>query len=148
MAAMYVIYHGAKVITNIAKRIHLLSKKLATGLTDLGIQQLNNQWFDTLKVNGVNAVKLKSVAEQQEMNFHYFNDGTVGISLDETTSNKDVNKIIEVFAEALGKNTSTKEIDLSTDEFPAEIKRTSTFLLHPVFNSHHSESQMMRNIKF
>ena len=148
MAAMYVIYHGAKGIVNIAKRIHLLSKKLAAGLTDLGIQQLNNQWFDTLKVNGVNAAKLKSVAEQQEMNFHYFNDGTVGISLDETTSNNDVNKIIQVFAEALGKNASTKEIEVSVEEFTAEIKRTSTFLLHPVFNSHHSESQMMRYIKF
>ena len=143
MAAMYVIYHGAKGIVNIAKRIHLLSKKLAAGLTDLGIQQLNNQWFDTLKVNGVNAAKLKSVAEQQEMNFHYFNDGTVGISLDETTSNNDVNKIIQVFAEALGKKASTKEIEVSVEEFTAEIKRTSTFLLHPVFNSHHSESQLI-----
>jgi glycine dehydrogenase len=70
MAAMYVIYHGAAGITNIAKRIHLLSVQLATGLADLGLQQLNGNWFDTLKVTGANASKLKTVAERHEMNFN------------------------------------------------------------------------------
>ena len=148
MAAMYVIYHGAEGITNIAKRIHLLSNLLAKGLTNLGVQQLNDQWFDTLKVTGVNASKLKSVAEKNELNFHYFIDGAVGISLDETSSINEVNKIAQVFAEAIGKSTTPISIDEKADEYPAAIKRTSTFLLHPVFNSYHSESQMMRYIKF
>ena len=148
MAAMYVIYHGAEGITNIAKRIHLLSNLLAKGLSNLGVQQLNDQWFDTLKVTGVNASKLKTVAEKNELNFHYFTDGAVGISLDETSSINEVNKIAQVFAEAIGKSTTPISIDEKADEYPAAIKRTSTFLLHPVFNSYHSESQMMRYIKF
>jgi glycine dehydrogenase len=148
MAAMYVIYHGAEGITNIAKRIHLLSKLLAKGLSNLGVQQLNGEWFDTLKVTGVNASKLKTVAEKNELNFHYFTDGAVGISLDETSSINEVNKIAQVFAEAIGKSTTPISIDEKADEYPAAIKRTSTFLLHPVFNSYHSESQMMRYIKF
>ena len=149
MAAMYVIYHGAAGITNIAKRILLLSNQLANGLSALGLQQLNGNWFDTLKVIGANASKLKTIAERHEMNFNYFLDGAVGISLDETTSSIDVNRILQVFAEALGKTTaaiSTNET--AAAEFPAGLKRSSTFLLHPVFNSHHSESQMMRYIKF
>ena len=148
MAAMYVIYHGAEGITNIAKRIHLLSKLLAKGLTELGIQQLNSHWFDTLKVTGVTASKLKLVAEKNELNFHYFTDGAIGISLDETSSIVEVNQIVQVFAEALGKNITPISIEEKADEYAAEIKRTSTFLLHPVFNSYHSESQMMRYIKF
>ena len=148
MAAMYVIYHGAEGITNIAKRIHLLSKLLAKGLSNLGVQQLNGEWFDTLKVTGVNASKLKTVAEKNELNFHYFTDGAIGISLDETSSINEVNKIAQVFAEAIGKSTTSISIDEKADEYPAAIKRTSTFLLHPVFNSYHSESQMMRYIKF
>jgi glycine dehydrogenase len=148
MAAMYVIYHGAEGITNIAKRIHLLSKLLAKGLSNLGVQQLNGEWFDTLKVTGVNASKLKTVAEKNELNFHYFTDGAIGISLDETSSINEVNKIAQVFAEAIGKSTTPISIDEKADEYPAAIKRTSTFLLHPVFNSYHSESQMMRYIKF
>jgi glycine dehydrogenase len=148
MAAMYVIYHGAEGITNIAKRIHLLSKLLAKGLSNLGVQQLNGEWFDTLKVTGVNASKLKTVAEKNELNFHYFTDGAIGISLDETSSINEVNKIAQVFAEAIGKSATPISIDEKADEYPAAIKRTSTFLLHPVFNSYHSESQMMRYIKF
>jgi glycine dehydrogenase len=149
MAAMYVIYHGAAGITNIAKRIHLLSNQLANGLSALGLQQLNGNWFDTLKVTGANASKLKTVAERHEMNFNYFPDGAVGISLDETTSSIDVNRILEVFAEALGKTTSAISTnETAAAEFPAGLKRSSSFLLHPVFNSHHSESQMMRYIKF
>jgi glycine dehydrogenase len=148
MAAMYVIYHGAEGITNIAKRIHLLSKLLAKGLSNLGVQQLNGEWFDTLKVTGVNASKLKTLAEKNELNFHYFTDGAIGISLDETSSINEVNKIAQVFAEAIGKSTTPISIDEKADEYPAAIKRTSTFLLHPVFNSYHSESQMMRYIKF
>lgn len=149
MAAMYVIFHGAAGITDIAKRIHLLSRQLAAGLGALGIQQLNGHWFDTLKVTGVTTSKLKTLAEQQGMNFHYFSDGTVGISLDETTGTNDISLILQVFAEALGKTIPQNlPIEPAEGEFPADLKRSSSFLLHPVFNLHHSESQMMRYIKF
>ncbi len=149
MAAMYVIYHGAAGLKNIAKRIHLLSIQLQSELKGLGIAQLNAGFFDTLKLNVADVAKLKTVAELHEMNFNYFDDGTVGISLDETTSPADVNKIVRVFAELTGNIIKEdKAIESATYHLPEELKRTSSFLLHPVFNSHHSESQMMRYIKF
>ena len=149
MAAMYVIYHGAAGLKNIAKRIHLLTLQLATELTALGIEQLNAGYFDTLKLNVADLAKLKTVSEKNEMNFNYFADGTVGISLDETTSPSDVNKIVRVFAEVTGNIIKEdKAIEPGSYHFSEELKRTSTFLLHPVFNTHHSESQMMRYIKF
>jgi glycine dehydrogenase len=149
MAAMYVIYHGAAGLKNIAKRIHLLTLQLATELTALGIDQLNAGYFDTLKLKVADAAKLKAVAEQHEMNFNYFADGTVGISLDETTTQADVINIAAVFAEATGKTfTQNIVVEPTAYKFEEALKRTSTFLLHPVFNTHHSESQMMRYIKF
>jgi len=149
MAAMYVIYHGAAGLKNIAKRIHLLSIQLQSELKGLGIAQLNAGFFDTLKLNVADVAKLKTVAELHEMNFNYFDDGTVGISLDETTSPADVNKIVRVFAELTGNIIKEdKAIESATYHLSEELKRTSSFLLHPVFNSHHSESQMMRYIKF
>ena len=149
MAAMYVIYHGPAGLKNIAKRIHLLSIQLQSELKGLGIEQLNAAFFDTLKLNIADIAKLKIVAEKNEMNFNYFADGTVGISLDETTSPANVNKIVRVFAEVTGNIIKEdKAIESATYHLPEELRRTSSFLLHPVFNSHHSESQMMRYIKF
>ncbi|MEO5890872.1 MAG: aminomethyl-transferring glycine dehydrogenase [Ferruginibacter sp.] len=149
MAAMYVIFHGAPGIKNIAKRIHLLSIHLDSELTKLGVEQLNTAWFDTLKVKTADVEKLKKVAEQHDMNFNYFSDGTVGISLDETTTVADVNQVVRVFAEVTDHIIpGNRAIESAPYKFPDELKRTSSFLLHPVFNTHHSESQMMRYIKF
>ncbi|MEJ7586550.1 MAG: aminomethyl-transferring glycine dehydrogenase [Ferruginibacter sp.] len=149
MAAMYVIFHGAPGIKNIAKRIHLLSLHLEGELSKLGVEQLNTAWFDTLKVKTNDIDKLKAVAVQHEMNFNYFTDGTVGISLDETTSPADVNQIVRVFAEVTDNIIpGRKPIAPASYKFPETLTRTSSFLLHPVFNTHHSESQMMRYIKF
>jgi len=149
MAAMYVVFHGAPGLKNIAKRIHLLSLQLESELSRLGIDQLNAAYFDTLKVNVADIAGLKAVTERNEMNFNYFEDGSVGISLDETTTPADVSQIVRVFAEVTGNIIKEdKAIESATYKFPHELKRTSSFLLHPVFNMHHSESQMMRYIKF
>ncbi len=149
MAAMYVIFHGAPGLKNIAKRIHLLTLQLESELNRLGVDQLNTAYFDTLKVNVTDVAGLKTVAERNELNFHYFEDGAVGISLDETTTPADVSQVVRVFAEVTGNIIKEdKAIESATYKFPAGLKRTSSFLLHPVFNTHHSESQMMRYIKF
>ncbi len=149
MAAMYVVFHGAPGLKNIAKRVHLLSLQLESELSRLGIDQLNAAYFDTLKVNVADIAGLKAVTERNEMNFNYFEDGSVGISLDETTTPADVSQIVRVFAEVTGNIIKEdKAIESATYKFPHELKRTSSFLLHPVFNMHHSESQMMRYIKF
>ncbi|MEO6229406.1 MAG: aminomethyl-transferring glycine dehydrogenase [Ferruginibacter sp.] len=149
MAAMYVIFHGAAGLKNIAKRVHLLSQQLEIELKALGIEQLNNSFFDTLKLKISDVAKLKVEAEANEMNFNYFNDGTVGISLDETTTLKDIAAIAKVFAKMGGKDfDSTISEEFSTYKIPENLIRTSSYLLHPVFNTHHSETEMMRYIKF
>lgn len=149
MAAMYVIFHGAAGIKNIAKRIHLLAGQLETELKSLGIEQVNMAYFDTLKLKVTDAAAIKAIAERNELNFNYFADGTVGISLDETTTTADIGQVIRVFAEATGHIIKeNKPAETSAYSFPDTLKRTSSFLLHPVFNTHHSETQMMRYIKF
>ncbi|MEO6548300.1 MAG: aminomethyl-transferring glycine dehydrogenase [Ferruginibacter sp.] len=148
MAAFYVIYHGAAGLKNIAKRVHLLSLQLQSELAVLGVEQLNDCWFDTLKLKVDNVPALIAAAEQHQMNFNYFTDGTVGISLDETTSIPDINAIVSVFATAIGKDLSSKTVAQVAYNFPGQFTRSSSFLLHLVFNTHHSESQVMRYIKF
>ncbi|MFZ4057518.1 MAG: aminomethyl-transferring glycine dehydrogenase [Ferruginibacter sp.] len=149
MAAMYAIYHGADGLKNIATRIHTLSHLLATKLGELGIEQVNNAYFDTLKIKGINTAEIKALSEKAGINFFYASDDSVHISLDETTLPIDVNNILAVFAAS--KNVAPLAIDLNpstTIQLPAFATRNSSYLLHPVFNSHRSESQMMRYIKF
>ncbi|MFT3681651.1 MAG: aminomethyl-transferring glycine dehydrogenase [Ferruginibacter sp.] len=149
MAAMYAVYHGAEGISNIAKRVHLLTQKLETELNELGITQTNPSYFDTLKVNVADIAKLRSVAEENEMNFFYHADGTVGISLDETTLIADVHAISKVFAAAFGIDQKQKlQLDGNKYKIEESLLRTSAYLLHPLFNTHHSESEMMRYIKY
>jgi glycine dehydrogenase len=143
MAAMYAVYHGAKGLTNIAKRVHILTQKLEAELKKLGVEQTNAFYFDTLKIKSTQSIK--EAAEKAGINFYYFKDGSIGISLDETTTLENIRQIVNVFA---GKETVTNEAIKEAIKLPAFAVRTSKFLLHPVFNTHHSESQVMRYIKF
>ena len=151
MAAMYVIYHGQEGLTGIAKRIHLLTQSVAEGINKLGLSQINEYFFDTLKVVGVNAVAVKTMSEKYHSNFRYFTDGSIGISIDETTSVADINTIIKIFEVISEKSTghqfTPKELQNTKSKIQSSLVRTTAFLTHPVFNTHHSESQMMRYIK-
>jgi glycine dehydrogenase len=148
MAAMYAVYHGSKGLINIAKRVHLLTQKLEVELVKLGFEQTNAFYFDTLKLKVEDRQSIKIKAEKLELNFHYFNDDTISISLDETTTLHDVHLIAKAFAAATGKKYSANKKGLVDGlKLPAFAVRNSTFLLHPVFNTHHSESQIMRYIK-
>ena len=151
MAAMYAVYHGADGLKNIATRIHLLTQKLADDLADLkdlGVEQMNAAYFDTLYFKYNDIEKLKALAEKNEMNF-YYGDGVVGVSLDETTTLLDVSRIVHVFAQALGIQIRkiNIEINYNAHQIPNHLLRTSPYLLHPVFHSHRSESEMMRYLK-
>lgn len=143
MAGMYAVYHGPEGLKKIAGRIHGLAQLLESGLAKLGIKQVNANYFDTLKLAVADKQAIKQKAEASGINFKYFNDNHVGISVDETTSITDVNKILAVFggntAEVSGKGVSAK--------LSSSLLRTSPFLTHPVFNSHHSEHEMLRYIK-
>jgi glycine dehydrogenase len=147
MAAMYAVYHGPVGLKNIAQRVHALANATATALSSLGVQQHNEAFFDTLHISGVDASQLKTAAENAGINFRYFNDGTVGITIDETTTIADVQAVVKVFEQVTGKQSTGVDTNNTPTALPTSLSRTSTYLTHPVFNTHHSESQMMRYIK-
>ena len=151
MAAMYAIYHGPAGLKNIATRVHQLAQSVSNGLSKLGITQTNASYFDTLKVTQVNADHVKIMAEKFHTNFRYFGDGTVGITIDETTSIEDVNTIVKIFEALTEKSTghqiTSKDLTAYPLQLTTSLQRNSSYLTHPVFNTHHSESQMMRYIK-
>ena len=148
MAAMYAVYHGADGLKNIATRIATLVQVLVEALEELGYYNLNNYCFDTLKIKA-NTETLRVIAEENGLNFYYPDAEHVIISLDETTSQTDVLDIAYTFAQLNGLDEAT--INFDSEEkvsiIPFFAQRASSYLTHPVFNSHHSESQMMRYIK-
>lgn len=147
MAAMYAVYHGPVGLKQMALRVHALATTTAKALTALGLQQHNAHYFDTLHFSGVDANQLKQAAEAGGINFRYFADGTIGIAIDETTTIADVQALVTVFEHVTGKQAGALSIDTNQVAIPTALSRTSPYLTHPVFNTHHSESQMMRYIK-
>ena len=146
MAGMYSVYHGPKGLKYIANKVHASAATLANELTKLGFEQKNSAFFDTIVIKA-DAKKVNKIALENEINFYYIDDNSVSISLNETTSISDLNKIIGVFASANGTQATTIQDLTETNHFPSTLIRTSTFLQHDVFNRYHSESAMMRYIK-
>jgi len=149
MAAMYAVYHGPQGLKAIATRIQQLTTALATSLKTVApsvITVENANAFDTLLVHVPTTKTIAALANAANINFRYFNDTQIGISLDETTSMEDVNAILSLFAKAFEGVLTTASIQ-EASMIPAALQRTSAYLTHPVFNSHHSETQMMRYIK-
>lgn len=142
MAGMYGVYHGPDGLKKIAGRVHGLTKALEAGLKTLGIKQVNEHYFDTLKldVNDKNAIQKKAL--ENGINFRYFDDNHIGISLDETASPEDVQAILNIFGNAKAENKTGIAVN-----WPSSLVRTSSFMTHPVFSSHHSEHEMLRYIK-
>jgi glycine dehydrogenase len=156
IAGMYAVYHGPDGLKRIGGKIHKLTKVLDKSLRDLGYKQINKNYFDTLHIElGDNSIqKLASIIEnatKKEMNFRYFKDGSIGISLNESTDFSNIVDIISVFASTLNKTADENAIkDLGEKvivDYPAEFARTTEFLQQHVFNSYHSETEMMRYIK-
>jgi glycine dehydrogenase len=149
MAAMYAVYHGPQGLKAIATRIQQLTTALASSLKTVApsvITVENANAFDTLLVHVPTTKTIAALANAANINFRYFNDTQIGISLDETTSMEDVNAILSLFAKAFEGVLTTATIQ-EASMIPAALQRTSAYLTHPVFNSHHSETQMMRYIK-
>jgi len=146
MAAMYAVYHGPDGLKKIAQRIHVLTTAIAEGLQSIGIDVVNDIFFDTVtfKIDDINA--FKKAAEKNKANFHYHDNGTVSLSIDEVSSNyigETEKNLVAVF-----KAVTSKTFVLLFDEADALFgNRTSAYLTHPVFNMHRSESEMMRYIK-
>ena len=148
MAAMYAVYHGPDGLKDIAKRVSLLTVTLAEALSEQGFEPIHTHYFDTIFIKTDDAESLRKHAENKGINF-YYTGNLVGISLDETTTRRDVLEILDVFASLHNEDTAELEIDdeVILSNIPSALTRTSEFLTHPVFNSHHSETQMMRYMK-
>lgn len=150
MAGMYVVYHGAQGLRNIALKIHSITNYLNEILPVYGYKQLNKNFFDTLRITLPEEIKpaiFKSEALAAEINFRYFENGDIGISIDETTDIDNLNNIIEVLAQAASNNpVYADEIQeyLSFDEL---FERKSDYLNQEIFNLYRSETEMMRYIK-
>ena len=151
MAGMYAVYHGPKGIKLIAERIHGLAILLSESLEQLGYQQLNQVFFDTLRFEpGKLEGPIHAEAVNNEVNFNYRN-GAVTISIDETTSQEDIKTIVRFFAKVKAKTLNDVDLEGLTENLvtviPAELQRQSGYLTHKIFNSHHSEHEMLRYIK-
>jgi glycine dehydrogenase len=148
MAGMYATYHGPKGIRAIAARIHAMAQTLELNLRALGYPLSNAHYFDTLHIplSSEEAQRIRTIALREGINFYYSTDG-VQVALHEATSVEDLTHIAAVFAEAAGKNPSFDLQARSTLQIPTVLQRETPFLEHPVFNSYHTESKMMRYIK-
>lgn len=146
MAGMYAVYHGPKGLEYIADKVHQSAVTTADALNKLGVYQTNTAFFDTILVKA-DAAKVKAAAEKKEINFYYVDNNTISISFNETTSLKDINDIIAVFAEATGKTAETVNELTESVAIPERLNRSSEFLKHDVFNKYHSETALMRYIK-
>ncbi|WP_016988866.1 aminomethyl-transferring glycine dehydrogenase [Flavobacterium sp. ACAM 123] len=146
MAGMFAVYHGPKGLRYIADKVHRMASTLADALNKLGVYQTNTAFFDTIVVK-TDAKKIRVIAEKNEINFFYIDDETISISLNETTLLTDIDDVIAVFAEALGKEAFVIKEYTAENNYPTHLSRTTDFLLHDVFNNHHSETSLMRYIK-
>jgi glycine dehydrogenase len=146
MAGMYAVYHGADGLRGIARQVHLSAVALADELKKLGYQVAFDTFFDTLKLVHTDNAKIRALAESAQINFRYSTEG-LGIALDQTTSTTDLNTILAVFAEAAGKPAVTLSAAQVAGQTMRIQLRKSAILSHPVFNSYHSETLMMRYLK-
>ena len=148
MAAMYAVFHGPDGLRNIAKRVALLTRTLANALEERGYDIVHEYFFDTIVVKVDDITPFREKAERQFLNFRYFDNQHIGISLDETTTPSDLFDVINSFVNDVDPVAYhlDYEDDEALDTIPTSLTRTSEFLTHPVFNSHHSETQMMRYI--
>jgi glycine dehydrogenase len=156
MAAMYAVFHGPHGIRAIASRVHTLARVLEAELAALGCTQLNTHYFDTLRVRVPGGVEpVLERAHAAAMNFRIIDEVTLSIALNETVGTSDVGDIVDVFAVASGKEAHAIDCESaaarlqaeSPDGLPSPLRRRTPFLTHPVFNTHHSESEMMRYIR-
>lgn len=147
MAAMYAVYHGAAGLRNIATRIAILTRCLKDSLEKAGIETTNQHCFDTLTIQTDQTDLIRELSENAGMNFHYPNETSVSISLDETTGFQDIEDIANVFLQSMEKQAATLKNAGEATGIPATLNRESPYLLHPVFNRYHSETELMRYLK-
>ncbi len=146
MAGMYAVYHGPKGLEYIAQKVHSAAATLSENLQKLGLNQTNSSYFDTILVKAKSNT-VKPIAENQGVNFLYVDEDTIAISVNEATSVNDLQQIVSIFSETLGKDGVEIKALLPTSNILDATRRTSSFMQNEVFNAYHSETELMRYIK-
>jgi glycine dehydrogenase len=144
MASMYAVYHGPNGLKEIANHVHGLAKITASSLKNSGVEIGSDAFFDTIWLKNVPVELIKVKAQEGGLNFNYLNDSELTISFGEPHSISDVNTIVELISSCIGKSVS---VSTQTSQIDKGFLRADTILSHPIFNSHHSESKMMRYLK-
>jgi glycine dehydrogenase len=149
IASMYAVYHGPRGLRSIAERVHTFASKLAKGLQQLGFEIAHENFFDTLHVDlgDKSADPILSRAATAGMNLRKLSNNTIGISLDETTSETDIELLMSIFRGTHVRDFADDNLDHSAFRNPQSAIRDSDFLTHPVFNTHHTETEMLRYLK-
>ena len=151
IAGFYATYHGAEGLRKIAGRVHRLATLLAEGLKQAGLSLAHDSWFDTLCLTGVDAGKIHGRAMTHDINLHYFANGDVSISLDETTTAHDIATLFDVLlGDEHGLSVAVLDeqvISSGTSGIPSSCQRESDFLIHPTFSRYRSETEMLRYLK-
>jgi glycine dehydrogenase len=147
MAAMYAVFHGPEGLKTIAQRTALLTQTVAEAIESRGFELVSENFFDTITVKVDSVKKIKEKAERQHINLRYIGEKHIAISLDETTGIDDLYDLINCFENDDDPVVFDINQDAGLYHIPSSLTRHSGFLKHPVFNTHRSESQMMRYIK-
>ena len=151
IASFYAVYHGPDGLKTIAERVQRLTAILAAGLESKGFKRQNQHFFDTLTLNvGGRAAEIVERARASRINLRLVDETTLGVSLDETSTRATVEQLLTVFADDGQANDIAAldgQVSSSALGIPAALRRESAFLTHPVFNSYHSETEMLRYIK-
>ena len=142
MAGMYAVYHGPGGLKRIAERVHALTCTLRTGLQKAGYATGDSPCFDTLCINTSTAEKIHAAARVKGINLRAIDATHIGVSLDETTTTADVVALLEVFGDTRLETAPTR----MESQIPEKFRRKTSYLTHPVFNSYHSETEMLRYI--
>ncbi len=147
MASFYAVFHGPEGIRTIAERTHRLTKTLVAGLVKGGFELQHQNYFDTITILTDQANSLIAKAVENGVNLRQLDANSIGISLDETTTPADVHQLWTIFGIEAGSVESMDEIGADADAIPGPIQRQTPYLTHPVFNSYHSETEMLRYLK-
>ncbi|HEV3148555.1 MAG TPA: aminomethyl-transferring glycine dehydrogenase [Chthoniobacterales bacterium] len=149
IASMYAVYHGPRGLRSIAERVHTFASKLAKALQQLGFEIVHENFFDTLHVDlgDKSADPILSRAATAGMNLRKLSNNTIGISLDETTSETDIELLMSILRGTHVRDFADDKLDYSVFRNPQSAIRNSDFLTHPVFNTHHTETEMLRYLK-
>ena len=147
IASMYAVYHGPEGLKRIAHRVHMLTNVLAAGLAQYNKAPVNNNWFDTLTLaTGEHTAEIIARAELREINLRQIDDGSIGISLDETTGTEDIAALWDILIGEHSLDVDQLAADV-VDALPGDLIRTDSFLTHPTFSRYHSETEMLRYLR-